>query len=44
MKENVTTARSFTPMPPAEMKEFSHRAAARYKMALDRKFAKHVDA
>ena len=44
LKENVATARSFTPMPPAEMKEFSHRAAARYKMALDRKFAKHVDA
>ena len=41
---NVATARSFSPMPPAEMKEFSRRAAARYKMALDRKFETHVDA
>ena len=44
LEENVATARSFTPMPPAEMKEFSHRAATRYKMALDRRFATHVDA
>ena len=42
--ENVATARNFTPMPPDEMKEFSHRTAARYKMALDRKFAAHMDA
>ena len=44
LKENVATARAFTPMPADEMKEFSHRAAARYKMALDQKFATHVDA
>lgn len=44
LKANVATARSFTPMPAAEMKDFSHRTAARYKMALDRKFETHVDA
>lgn len=43
--ENLApTARNFTPMPPDEMKEFSHRTAARYKMALDRKFSAHIDA
>ena len=44
LRENLATARNFTPMPPEEMKEFSHRMAARYKMALDRKFARHIDA
>ena len=44
LRENLATARNFTPMPHEEMKEFSHRMAARYKMALDRKFAAHVDA
>ena len=44
LKANVETARSFTAMPAEEMKEFSHRASARYKMALDRKFSTHVDA
>lgn len=42
--ENLATARNFKPMPPEEMKEFSHRMASRYKMALDRKFARHIDA
>ena len=44
LRENLATARNFTPMPPEEMKEFSHRMAARYKLALDRKFARHIDA
>lgn len=44
LKANVATAQSFTPMPAEEMKEFSHRASARYKLALDRKFTTHVDA
>lgn len=44
LRENLATARSFTPMPAKEMKEFSHRMAAKYKVALDRKFANHVDA
>ena len=41
---HLVTARGFTPMPPEEMKEFSQRMAARYKLALDRKFARHIDA
>ena len=44
LRENVATARTFTPMSAEEMKEFSYRAASRYKMALDRKFTTHVDA
>jgi hypothetical protein len=43
LRENLAWARNFTPMPPAEMKEFSARMSAKYKVALDRRFAKHVD-
>ena len=43
LQANLAAARSFTPMPPKEMKEFSHRMAARYKIALDRRFAAHLD-
>jgi hypothetical protein len=31
-------------MPPAEMKNFSKRMADKYKLALDLKFRRHVDA
>ncbi len=43
LRENLATARSFTPMSPAEMKEFSQSMAAKHKVALDRRFADHVD-
>ena len=43
LRANLAAARSFTPMPPKEMKEFSRRIAARYKIALDRRFADHLD-
>ena len=43
LQANLAVARSFNPMPPKEMKEFSHRMAARYKVALDRRFANHLD-
>jgi predicted aldo/keto reductase-like oxidoreductase len=41
---NVQMARDFTPMPKHEMEQFSRQMAAAYKLALDHKFAHHVDA
>ena len=43
LQANLAAARSFTPMPPKEMKEFSHRMSARHKIALDRRFSDHLD-
>lgn len=43
LRENLAWARSFTPMPPVEMKEFSEKLSAKYRVALSREFAKHVD-
>lgn len=44
IRHNVQMARDFTPMPKEEMKQFSRQMASAYKLALDRKFAQHVDA
>jgi predicted aldo/keto reductase-like oxidoreductase len=44
IEHNVALARAFKPLPKAEMKELSGRLAAKNKMALDRRFANHVDA
>jgi len=44
LEQNVALARAFKPLPKAEMRELSGRLAAKNKMALDRRFANHVDA
>jgi uncharacterized protein len=44
IEQNVQLARAFKPLPKAEMKEMSGRLAVKHKMALDRRFARHVDA
>jgi aryl-alcohol dehydrogenase-like predicted oxidoreductase len=44
LEENARLARSFQPMPPAEMQELSGRLSARNKQALDRFFERHIDA
>lgn len=44
IQQNTAWARSFEPMPPAEMKDFSKRMADKYKLVLDLKFRRHVDA
>jgi uncharacterized protein len=44
IEKNVAMARSFKPMPKSEMQELSGRLAPKHKMALDRRFAHHVDA
>jgi hypothetical protein len=44
LHQNTAWARSFQPMPPAEMKDFSKKMADQYKVALDLKFRHHVDA
>ncbi len=44
IRHNVQMARDFTPMPKEEMEQFSRQMASAYKLALDRKFAQHVDA
>jgi predicted aldo/keto reductase-like oxidoreductase len=43
LEENVRLARTFRPLPAAEMREMSGRLSARNKQALDRFFARHVD-
>ena len=43
LEENVRLARTFQPLPAAEMQELSGRLSARNKQALDRFFARHVD-
>lgn len=44
LEQNVELARSFTPMPPEEMRQFSDSLSSAHKAALDRYFAGHLDA
>ena len=44
IRQNTETARSFQPMPPPEMKEFTETISAANKLALDRRFRDHEDA
>jgi len=44
IEHNVQLARAFKPLPKSEMQELSGRLAAKNKLALDRRFANHVDA
>lgn len=44
IEQNVQMAKAFKPLPKAEMKEMSGRLAVKHKLALDRRFAQHVDA
>jgi len=44
IEQNVALARGFKPLPKPEMEELSGRLSAKNKMALDRRFANHVDA
>jgi len=43
IRTNTTFARSFTPMPAPQMKEFTTRIAEANKVALDRYFSRHED-
>jgi len=43
IEQNVAHARAFKPLPKSEMQELSGRLAAKNKMALDRRFADHID-
>jgi predicted aldo/keto reductase-like oxidoreductase len=43
IEENVRLAKTFQPLPAAEMQELSRRLSARNKQALDRFFEHHVD-
>ena len=44
IEQNVQLARAFKPLPKSEMLQLSGTLAAKHKMALDRRFANHVDA
>ncbi len=44
IRRNTAIARSFEPMPPEEMREFSRRMAGANKLATDRYFCCHEDA
>jgi len=44
IEQNVAHARAFQPLPKAEMQELSGRLSAKNKMALDLRFANHIDA
>jgi aryl-alcohol dehydrogenase-like predicted oxidoreductase len=44
IEQNVQIARAFKPMPKSEMQQLSGTLAPKHKMALDRRFANHVDA
>lgn len=44
IEQNAAHARAFKPLSKSEMEELSGRLAAKNKMALDRRFAHHVDA
>ena len=44
LEENVRLARTFQPLPAAEMQELSGRLSGRNKQVLDRFFQNHVDA
>jgi len=44
IKRNVQIVKAFNPLPKSEMQELSTRLAAKHKMALDLRFANHIDA
>jgi len=44
IEQNVRLAKAFKPLPKSEMQEMSARLAAKHKMALDKRFAHHIDA
>jgi len=44
IEQNVQLARAFKPLPKSEMQQLSGTLAAKHKMALDRRFANHLDA
>ena len=44
IEQNVAAARAFQPLAKSEMTGMSGRLAAKHKLALDRRFARHVDA
>ena len=44
IEQNVQLARAFKPLPKSEMQHLSGTLAPKHKMALDRRFANHVDA
>ena len=44
IEQNVALARAFKPLAKSEMQEMSGRLAAKNKMALDLRFAHHIDA
>ena len=44
IEQNVAIAKAFKPLEKSEMRELSGRLAAKHKMALDLRFARHVDA
>lgn len=44
IRQNAQLARNFKPLSKQEMKDYSDRMSAVYKLALDRRFARHVDA
>jgi aryl-alcohol dehydrogenase-like predicted oxidoreductase len=44
IEQNVQLARSFKPLPKSEMQQLSGTLAPKHKLALDRRFANHIDA
>jgi hypothetical protein len=44
IEQNVQLARAFKPLPKSEMQHLSGTLAPKHKMALDRRFANHIDA
>jgi len=44
IRHNAEFARNFKPMPPAQMRDLSDRVSRTHKLALDRRFAHHIDA
>jgi aryl-alcohol dehydrogenase-like predicted oxidoreductase len=44
IEQNVQLARAFKPLPKSEMQQLSGTLAPKHKMALDRRFANHIDA
>lgn len=44
IERNVQMVKAFKPLAKSEMQELSTRLAAKHKMALDRRFANHIDA
>ena len=44
IEQNVQLTRAFKPLPKSEMQQLSGTLAPKHKMALDRRFANHIDA